>query len=123
MRGHFGVLIMKNTTESFTGRMLALHAEIDRLRESGVSIPDGVMDALGDAAGSVRKAIIEAPITSERDIANKFRLAAILIEDQSGDMADEPAAVRQALLDLVEFRNDLWKTDFGGPHPFYRKGF
>ncbi|KAF5887450.1 hypothetical protein [Rhizobium sp. PEPV16] len=111
--------------EAFTGRMLALHAEIVRLRSLCVPMPDDAMDALGDAAASIRKAIIDAPITSEADIANKFRLAVILIEDPDGDMSDEPMAVRQALFDLIGFRNDLWNADFGTGtgHPFYRAGF
>ncbi|MBB4063268.1 hypothetical protein [Gellertiella hungarica] len=106
-------------TERFTSRMLALHSELNRIARQFEPMPDDAMDSICEAISVVGRAIIDAPITAEQDIANKFRFAAVLIEYDAGDHADEPAALSSAISDLVAFRNDIWNAEIGGKHPFY----
>ncbi|MGV1793816.1 hypothetical protein [Rhizobium sp. A37_96] len=77
------------------------------------------MSALTEASMVISKAIIAAPITSEADIANKFRFAAALIECPHGLMVDESAAVFGALADLARFRDQEWQREFGKPCTWY----
>ncbi|MGG6895798.1 hypothetical protein [Rhizobium sp. BR 315] len=106
-------------TESYIGRMIGLHAAIDALGAEFCPMPDEAMSALTEASMLISKAIIAAPVTSEADIANKFRFAAALIECPHGLMADEPAAVFGALADLARFRNGESLEIFGEPDCWY----
>lgn len=106
-------------TESFIGRMIGLHAAIDALGAEFCPMPDEAMSALTEASMIISKAIIVAQVTSETDIANKFRFAAALIECPHGLMADEPAAVFGAFADLARFRNEESLEIFGKTDRWY----
>lgn len=99
-------------------RLQRLYSDLDALGQY-CPMPTDAMNAIGDAASIISKAIIEAPVTCERDIAAKFRHAAELIEDESGIMSDEPSAALGAIEDLIEFRRQEWLADFGRPCPLY----
>ena len=104
---------------SFTARMLTLYSELMRLGAEFEPMPDDAMDSIMDAAGWVRLAIIEAPVTHESDVANKLRLAAMLVEHAAGEMPDEMLAITRTADELAAFRNAEWTQSVGRPHPVY----
>ncbi|MBP8937834.1 hypothetical protein YA62_004525 [Agrobacterium sp. LC34] len=94
--------------ESFISRMTRLYIELDTIGSRVGTMPDDAMDHITDAASIVRKAIIEAPVKTENDIAGKFRFAAILIEDPHGIICDEEDAAAIAVRELFKFREEEW---------------
>jgi hypothetical protein len=97
-----------------TGRLLALYGELERIATDYSPMPDNAMDALRDAASIVREAIINAPVACETDVANKLRLAAIMVE---AAMADEMPVIHRAADDLAALRNRQWLEDHARLHP------
>ncbi|MDB5526164.1 MAG: hypothetical protein JWM58_3927 [Rhizobium sp.] len=106
-------------TETFTGQMLALYTELERISNDFSPMPDDAMDHLRDAASVIRETLIDAPITCEGDVANKLRLAAILIEIEGVEMNDEMPTIVRASEDLAAWRNAEWIRYNGRPHPWY----
>lgn len=84
---------------------------------------DDSHDELVDALRQIETAILEAPAQTSKDVAEKFRFAALLIEDdEAGMLNSEPDAVFGALLDLARLRCAQWKKSFrfmGEQDPFY----
>ena len=95
-------------------RLVALRGEIERLQQSYWPMPCEAMDALGDAQSKIEEAIVAAPPTSGKDIAEKFRLAASLIEEgEDGMMSAEPEIVFGAIGDLIAHRCAEWGDNYG----------
>ncbi|UXT48814.1 hypothetical protein FY136_05985 [Agrobacterium tumefaciens] len=94
--------------ESFISRMTRLFMELHTIGERVGEMPDDAMDHITEAAGIVRRAVIEAPVKTEADIAGKFRFAAMLIEDPHGIICDEEEAAAIAVRELFKFREDEW---------------
>ncbi len=95
-------------TESFISRMTRLYVELDTIGSRVGTMPDDAMDHITEAAGIVRRAVIEAPVNTEADIAGKFRFAAMLIEDPHGIICDEEEAAVTAVRELFRFREEEW---------------
>lgn len=113
-------MTQNTVTESFPFRlMIDLHAALNDVARRYEPMPDDAMDYINDAIGVVSEAIIAAPVTSESDIAHKFRFAAVLIEDESGLLFDEPHAVFGAMANLAKFRDKEWRSLTGRPCPWY----
>lgn len=98
--------VMVNEPE--TTLWLEMHRDLDDLASSRNGWPDGVMDHLTEALAIIGQAIINAPVTCERDAANKFRFAADLIDAEAGQMTDEGAAVHAAVSGLDALRTSQW---------------
>ncbi|MFK3688890.1 hypothetical protein ACI2J4_01255 [Agrobacterium tumefaciens] len=96
--------------ESFISRMTRLYIELDTIGSRVGNMPDDAMDHITEAAGLVRRAVIEAPVKTEADIAGKFRFAAMLIEDPHGIICDEEEAAAIAVRELFKFRREEWET-------------
>lgn len=94
--------------ESFISRMTRLYIELDTIGSRVGNMPDDAMDHITEAAGIVRRAVIEAPVKTEADIAGKFRFAAMLIEDPHGIICDEEEAAVIAVRELLKFREAEW---------------
>ncbi|MBP2570220.1 hypothetical protein G6M85_13505 [Agrobacterium tumefaciens] len=94
--------------ESFISRMTRLYIELDTIGSRVGNMPDDAMDHITEAASIVRRAVINAPVKSEGDVAGKFRFAAMLIEDPHGIICDEEEAAAIAVRQLFKFREDEW---------------
>ncbi len=94
--------------ESFISRMTRLFMELHTIGERVGEMPDDAMDHITEAAGIVRRAVIEAPVKTEADIAGKFRFVAMLIEDPHGIICDEEKAAAIAVREFFKFREDEW---------------
>ncbi|MNV90316.1 hypothetical protein D3C71_1846910 [compost metagenome] len=71
-------------------------------------MPDDAMDHITEAASIVRRAVINAPVKSEGDVACKLRFAAMLVEDPHGIICDEEEAAVNAVRDLIDLREEQW---------------
>lgn len=96
--------------ESFISRMTRLYIELDTIGERVGEMPDDAMDHITEAASIVRRAVINAPVKSEADVACKLRFAAMLIEDPHGIICDEEEAAVNAVRDLIDLREKEWAT-------------
>ncbi|UZX42336.1 hypothetical protein A6U84_03230 [Agrobacterium sp. 13-2099-1-2] len=83
---------------------MELHTVGERVGE----MPDDAMDHITEAHWIVSKAIINAPVTCEADVAGKLRHAALLVECPHGEYVDEIPAIAAALGDLRRLRKDEW---------------
>lgn len=96
--------------ESFISRMTRLFMELHTIGERVGEMPDDAMDHITEAHWIVSKAIIDAPVTCEADIAGKLRHAALLVECPHGEYHDEQPAIAKALADLKRFRAEEWNS-------------
>lgn len=96
--------------ESFISRMTRLFAELHTIGDRVGEMPDDAMNHITDAHWIVSKAIIDAPVTCEADVANKLRHAILMIECPHGIYNDEIPAVAGALDALRNFRADEWNA-------------
>lgn len=96
--------------ESFISRMSRLYIELDTIGSRVGNMPDDAMDHITEAASIVRRAVINAPVKSEGDVACKLRFAAMLVEDPHGIICDEEEAAIVAVNQLVKFREEEWAT-------------
>lgn len=92
------------TEESFITRMVRLFAELHTIGERVGEMPEDAMDHITSAHWIVSKAIIDAPVTCEADVAGKLRYVIMLIECPHGVYVDELPAIRRAYDDLLAFR-------------------
>lgn len=100
---------MNAVEQPFTVRMSALYAELQSTSERHGGMPDDAMDRITEAASIVSKAIINAPVTCEADVAGKLRHAAQLVDSPHGVWVDEEPAVAGALADLQLLRIRQWQ--------------
>jgi hypothetical protein len=100
--------------ESLISRMTRLFMELHTIGERVGEMPDDAMDHITEAHWIVSKAIIDAPVTCDADIAGKLRHAALLVECPHGAYVDEIPAVAGALDALVKFRRDEFDRDWQG---------
>lgn len=96
------------TEESFITRMVRLFAELHTIGDRAGEMPDQAMDHITSAHWIVSKAIIDAPVTCEADVADKLRHVIMLIECPHGVYADELPAIKRAYDDLIAFRATEW---------------
>jgi hypothetical protein len=96
--------------ESFISRMTRLFMELHTIGERAGEMPDDAMDHITEAHWIVSRAIINAPVTCEADIAGKLRHAALLVECPHGEYIDEIPAVTTALHNLKAFRAEEWNS-------------
>ena len=96
--------------ESFLSRMSRLFAELHTVGERVGEMPDDAMDHITEAHWIVSRAIIDAPVTCEADVAAKLRHAALLVECPGGEYNDEQPAIIAALTGLQRFRADEWNA-------------
>jgi hypothetical protein len=94
--------------ESFISRMNRLFAELHTIGERVGEMPDSAMEHITSAHWIVSKAIIDAPVTCEADVAGKLRHAILMIECPHGIYTDEAPAIAVALGDLQRLRKDEW---------------
>jgi hypothetical protein len=94
--------------ENFISRMTRLFAELHTIGERVGEMPDEAMDHITSAHWIVSKAIINAPVTCEADVAGKLRHAILMIECPHGIYTDEAPAIAAALGDLQRLRKDEW---------------
>lgn len=94
--------------EPETTLWLEMHRDLDALASSRNGWPDGALEHINEALSIIGHAIIEAPVTCERDAANKFRFAADLIDAEAGQMMSEGAAVAAAVQGLDQLRSAQW---------------
>ncbi|MBB4067111.1 hypothetical protein [Gellertiella hungarica] len=87
---------------------LEMHRDLDALASSRNGWPAGALDHINEALSIIGQAIVDAPVTCERDAANKFRFAADLIDAEAGEMRLEGAAVHTALDGLEGLRQAQW---------------
>lgn len=102
------VTLMPAAEGSFISRMSTLFAELHTAGERHGEMPDDAMDHITEAHWIVSRAIINAPVTCEADIAGKLRHAALLVECPHGEYHDEQPAIAAALSDLQRLRKDEW---------------
>ncbi|MGF0524560.1 hypothetical protein ACQEDT_23930 [Agrobacterium pusense] len=94
--------------ESFISRMTRLFTELHTIGERVGEMPDDAMDHITEAHWIVSRAIINAPVTCEADVAGKLRHAALLVECPHGEYHDEQPAIAAALNGLQRLRKDEW---------------
>lgn len=94
--------------ESFISRMTRLFMELHTIGERVGEMPDDAIDHITEAHWIVSRAIIDAPVTCEADIAGKLRHAALLVECPHGEYHDEQPAIAAALSGLQRLRKDEW---------------
>ena len=75
------------------------------IHSAKVVLDDAITDAIGDASSAVCQGIAQAPVSCLSDIADKFRFAASLIEEDGGMLYAEPETVIAAVSDLLAWRN------------------
>jgi len=80
--------------ESFLSRMSRLFAELHTVGERVGEMPDDAMDHITEAHWIVSRAIIDAPVTCEADVAAKLRHAALLVECPGGEYNDDERSKR-----------------------------
>lgn len=100
--------VSDTVNESFISRMTRLFTELHTIGERVGEMPDEAMDHITEAEWIVSRAIINAPVTCDADIAGKLRHAALLVECPHGEYCDEIPAITAALHDLQRFRKDEW---------------
>lgn len=98
----------KMVNEPETTVLLCMHRDLDALAASRNGWPEEAMTNLTIALRVIGRAIINAPVTCERDVANKFRFAADLIDAESGQMVAENDAVNAAVNGLADLRDAQW---------------
>lgn len=98
--------------ESFINRMVRLFAELHTIGDRVGEMPDRAMNHITEAQWIVSKAIIDAPVICEADVAGKLRHAILMIECPHGIYNDEVPAVAGALEALVKFRRDEFERDW-----------
>lgn len=94
--------------EPETTLWMEMHRDLDALASSRNGWPAGALDHINEALSIIGQAIIDAPVTCERDAANKFRFAADLIDAEAGQMLSEGAAVQAAVNGLDALRTSQW---------------
>lgn len=100
----------EGTPESFISRMSRLFMELHTVGERVGEMPDDAMDHITEAEWIVSKAIIEAPVTCEADIAGKLRHAALLVECPHGEYTNEQLAIAASMNSLRQFRAEEWSA-------------
>lgn len=96
--------------ESFISRMTRLFMELHTIGERVGEMPDDAMDLICEASWIVSKAIINAPVTCQEDVAGKLRHAANLLECPHGEYQDEQPTIAKALADLKRLRAEEWNA-------------
>jgi hypothetical protein len=96
--------------ESFICRMVRLFAELHTIGDRAGEMPEDAMGHITEAHWIVSRAIIDAPVTCEADVAGKLRHAILMIECPHGIYNDEVPAVAGALEALRNFRVDEWNA-------------
>ena len=98
--------------------------ELEVLIKRSCGISDDAMDALVKAQSEIGEAITDAPATTPKDIAAKFRLLASLVDDEdTGMLYLEPELLLSACHDLAQMRCSAWegryREAFETANPFY----
>lgn len=98
--------------------------ELEALMARSCGISDDAMDAIVQAQSEIGEAITDAPATTPKDIAAKFRLLANLVDDEDAGMLYlEPELLLSACRDLAQMRCSAWKgrylEAFETANPFY----
>lgn len=103
-------------------RLIALHIQLEHAHVAASPMPEDLCGSLGQVIDDLAKFIIAAPITCIEDVADKFRFAATLMEDEGGMLYIEPDVAFGALSDLIKFRDTEWNDlQPGIRHPSYAR--
>jgi hypothetical protein len=83
--------------ESVSAR-IALWHETESVLNRG-NIPDHLMSLIVEAQDKLLHKIIDAPCATDTDLAAKFRLAALMLEDEAGYYMAEPDMIESTWRD------------------------
>lgn len=97
--------------------LLETHRALTAIRAAEVNMPDAGGDCFGQCLSYIEDEIIEAEVTSARDIAVKLRLFADLMDSDAGEHSEESLMILRIIGDIANLRNPEWRKSYRCDHP------